>query len=203
MSGITRDHRSPATRSSAAALSAAAGDQINAPLSDRIRHLTADLSRSFNPLQDECLLDFQVVDIQGERAFVLFEMPVGMTRAFVTMLDSLQGFFRLVDYRSKLMAMDIKLKDPAEEQRVEEQKDDFAKSVSDLFMTLIDRGVDSKEAVKRTNQALKEQGHPWASYDVIRSTLSSSGCLREAKRKEAKRKKLDVFGGKKTNLSDI
>lgn len=183
MSGIARDQQS-AVVSVKSVLATADTDQIPVSIPGRRSDFIGELSRSFNPLQDECVLDFQVINVEGDRAFVLFEMPVGMTKIFATLLESLYGFFRLVDYRAKLKEMDLLLDDPSETGRIENDQKSFNQSVCAIYDALVARGIESKEAVKQTNRALKEQSHPWANHETVRSVLRASGRFAKHKNKK-------------------
>lgn len=108
-------------------------------------------------------------------------MPVGMSRVFVGLLGSLEGFFKIVDRRVRITAAETKSIEPNQVEKRENFKNDFHKAVFYHFDSFIDQGLEPKEAVKRTNKALKDAEHPWATYDVVRTILSASGRLKKQK----------------------
>jgi len=57
----------------------------------------------------------------------------------------------------------------------------FEEKVFALFDGFREQGLDMKEATKRTNYALKEKKHPWATYEVIADVLRKSGRFRKPK----------------------
>ncbi len=65
--------------------------------------------------------------------------------------------------------------------RAELEKTSFEKKVCTLFDDFRGIGLDTKEAAKRTNFALKDQKHPWASYEVIADIIRKSGRFRKQK----------------------
>ena len=66
--------------------------------------------------------------------------------------------------------------------RAEQLQGEFRTLVCSTFDALIRSGCDSKEAVKRTNSALKERKHPWATHDVISHVLRQAGRFRKSGR---------------------
>jgi hypothetical protein len=66
--------------------------------------------------------------------------------------------------------------------RAEQLQDEFRQLVCSTFDALTRQGCDSKEAVKRTNSALKERKHPWATHDVISHVLRQAGRFRKSGR---------------------
>ena len=65
--------------------------------------------------------------------------------------------------------------------RADLEKTSFEKKVCALFDDFRGIGLDTKEAAKRTNFALKDQKHPWASYEVIADIIRKSGRFRKQK----------------------
>ncbi len=147
-----------------------------------VERVLGDLNRSFNPLHDECLLDYHVSEVREGYVYLSIAMPVGMTRVFVNLLGSLEGFFKLIDRRVKSKGSAVKSVDPNQIEARKVGVNRFQDDVFALFDQFIGQGVDVKDAVKQTNLALKSKNHPWASYDVVRSILSTSGRLKKQKR---------------------
>lgn len=58
---------------------------------------------------------------------------------------------------------------------------EFRKRVLLLFDGFRDQGLDMKEAVKRSNFALKAEKHPWATYEVIADIIRKTGRFRKTK----------------------
>jgi predicted transcriptional regulator len=71
----------------------------------------------------------------------------------------------------------IALSDKAErENRV------FREKCLTLFDGFQSQGLDAKEAAKRTNFALKEKKHPWATYEIVADVLRKEGRFRKVRR---------------------
>ncbi|ANA40300.1 hypothetical protein [Geobacter anodireducens] len=146
-----------------------------------IDRLLLDVNTQFNPLRPEFLLDFHVSGAQDGLVYVSFALPEGMTRLFVSFLQSMAGFFRFVDIKARSASAIVKAHDPAELEKVEVMQKDFHKEVCEIFDQLTADGVEVKEAVRRTNSALKASGSPWATYETISSVLRSAGRFRRRK----------------------
>ncbi len=63
--------------------------------------------------------------------------------------------------------------------RAEREKADFDEKVLALFDGFRSQGLDAREAAKRTNFALKERNHPWATYEVIADVIRKAGRFRK------------------------
>ncbi|HET6420322.1 MAG TPA: hypothetical protein VFG19_09210 [Geobacteraceae bacterium] len=62
---------------------------------------------------------------------------------------------------------------------VAKKHDDFRDKCCTLFDDFKRQGFDTNESIKRTNFALKAVSHPWASYEVVSTTLRSAGRFRK------------------------
>ena len=65
---------------------------------------------------------------------------------------------------------------------LERKHREFREKCCTLFDEFRRQGYDAKEAAKRTNFALKAVSHPWASYEVVASTLRAAGRFRKGVR---------------------
>jgi hypothetical protein len=148
------------------------------PLPVDIGGMLYDMNKMFNPLHHECLLDYHVSAVQDGYVYLSIAMPEGLTRAFITMLESLTGFFRVMDTKARSIKAQGKAHDPAERQRIEEAQATFSEKVCSLFDTFTAQGVEAKEAIRLTNSALKEESHPWATYEAVSSELRKAGRFR-------------------------
>jgi hypothetical protein len=143
------------------------------------------LNRAFDPLSKDCLLDFHVSGVRNGYVYLSFALPEGMTNAFVSLLQSLHGFFRFADHKARIASIEHKVVDPSEVQARRDHQEAFRSKVCGSFDEFRDQGLDAKEAIKRTNSALKEAGHPWASYAVVSEVLRAAGRLRKRRGKQA------------------
>lgn len=150
-------------------------------LSVDMDRLLLDVNSQFNPLRPECLLDFHVSGARNGFVYVSFALPEGMTRLFVSFLESMAGFFRLVDIKARSANAQVKAHDPAQREKVDSLHADFRQEVCEIYDGLIGQGVETKEAVKRTNSTLKARNHPWASFETVQKVLRSAGRFRRQK----------------------
>jgi hypothetical protein len=77
---------------------------------DRITH---DLGTDFNPLHRDFCLSYKVIESRDGYTLVSFALPDGITRAFVQLLESMGGFLRSVDVKSRSSQAVAKLLDPS------------------------------------------------------------------------------------------
>ena len=67
--------------------------------------------------------------------------------------------------------------------RTEGERDKFTREVLSLFDGFRSQGYDPLESTKRTNFALKERKHPWATYEVIADVIRKTGRFRRVRLK--------------------
>ncbi len=143
--------------------------------------LIFDINRTFNPLSNNCQLSFHVSGVQDGFVCLSIALPEGMTRAFVTLLESFHGFFRCLDIKSRSASAQAKTNDPAEKEKRERLQADFLAEVCTLFDGFNSQGHEAKEAIKLTNKALKDKNHPWANHETVSSVLRSAGRFRKGR----------------------
>ncbi len=137
------------------------------------------LNRAFDPLHKDCLLDFHVSGARNGYVYLSLALPEGMTTAFVSLLQSLHGFFRFADLKARVATIERKVVDPGEIQGRRDLQNKFRDDVCRIFDEFRAQGLDPKEATKRTNSALKASGNPWATYAVVSEVLRGAGRFRQ------------------------
>lgn len=63
------------------------------------------------------------------------------------------------------------------------EQNDFRDRCCALFDGFRAQGLDARESAKRTNFALKEKRHPWATYEVVADVLRKEGRFRKVRLK--------------------
>ena len=149
------------------------------PFSADVDRLLFDLNSAFNPLHPGCQVDFHVSGVKDGFVFLSVALPEGMTRAYVTLLESLNGLFRCLDVKSRSASSQAKVYDTKEQEGTQQRKEAFTVKVVALFDGFTAAGCDHIEATKRTNRALKAESHPWATYEVVASVLRKAGKFRK------------------------
>lgn len=144
-----------------------------------VERMMFNISGTFNPLHDEYALDYRVQRVQGGYVVLSIAMPEGMIKAFVSLLQSLHGFFRFAELKERVSKYEEKAVSPAEVEKRRKNQTEFEQEVCRIFDELVGMGVDQKQAVKLTNQALKAQKHPWATHDTVTGVLRSAGRFRK------------------------
>lgn len=140
-----------------------------------------DANSLFNPLHKDFMLDFHVSGVKDGYVYLSFALPEGMTRVFVSLLESLTGLFRSVNVKSRSALAVARTLDPADVLRRQGQGDKNRQMVVSVFDELIGQGCTVKNAISRTNSILKARGNAWVTYELVRSFLSASGRLRKGK----------------------
>ncbi len=84
--------------------------QPSARLRSDAERVLAEMNSSFNPLHQDFPLDFQMAGARNGYVYLSIALPEGMIRVFVSMLESLHGFFRFVDLKARVAALEGKLK---------------------------------------------------------------------------------------------
>jgi hypothetical protein len=156
-----------------------ARDHALTPLSIDIDNVICDMNRMFNPLHKDFMLDYQVQAYRDGYVLLTIALPEGMTKVFSSMLESMSGFFHFMNIKSKTVKASTLASDPAEIARREKVQAEFKEDTCKLFDGFISQGMSVKQAISLTNLALKDQKHPWASYDAIVRTLRSTGRFRK------------------------
>ncbi|MBJ6750248.1 hypothetical protein [Geomonas anaerohicana] len=142
----------------------------------------SQLNTTFNPLHRDFAFDFHVSKARDGYVFLSIALPEGMTRFFIQFLESMHGFFRHMDIKARSAAASRKALDPSEIAKAEARLASFRERVCSTFDFLVGQGFDVKEAVSRTNSALKAENCPWASYETVQGVLRASGRFRKASR---------------------
>ena len=113
-----------------------------------------------------------------ERVPVSFVLRHLVLRFFAAPLPELRGTALGTSPTSRFSSEKADQRRSAAAVRTESAIAEFNKLVCSLFDDFRGNGLDVKEAAKRTNFAMKEKKHPWATYEVIASVLRKSGRFR-------------------------
>lgn len=100
-----------------------------------------------------------------------------MLRSFSQLLESMGGFFRVVNNKARSSSAVLKAHDLDELEKRAQFKAAFHSDVCSLFDNFIKQGYAIKDAAKRTNFALKAKNHPWATFYLVEKTLRAEGRL--------------------------
>ncbi|ACH39155.2 hypothetical protein Gbem_2142 [Citrifermentans bemidjiense Bem] len=142
----------------------------------------SQLNTAFNPLHQDFALDFHVQGAKNGYVYLSIALPEEMTRFFVQLLESMHGFFRCMDIKARAAVAVRKAADPFAIMEAEERHEAFKEKVCSVFDAFRGQGMESKQAISRTNEALKAENCPWATYETIVGILRSSGRFRKLRR---------------------
>lgn len=110
------------------------------------------------------------------------------------MLESLQGFFVFLSFRSKIFKAENWKPTAAEIKQQKADQERFIKDILSHYDDLILKGIPYRKAISDTNKAMKEMGYPWANYNYIHDTLRRAG---KFKRVTLQHKKKSFYPDKK------
>ncbi len=153
------------------------------PFPDRLKNFVGRNSRGFDPYHHESFLDVRVNSLRDGNVCLSVVIPETMTRGFVTFLESMLGLMKTADRQAIAAARESRPVDLEELENKEQFRNNFIDLVCCTFETLIDQGVEKKEAIKQTNALLKAKNHPWANHETVRSILSAQGRLRASSKR--------------------
>jgi len=71
------------------------------PFSVDIGRVINNLNSAFNPLHRDCQIDYKVAGAREGFICLLIVLPEGMTKAFISMLESMRGLFHCIDNKSR------------------------------------------------------------------------------------------------------
>lgn len=150
-------------------------------LNVNIDTLLCNLNSAFNPLHRDCLLNYHVTAVNSGQVCMSVVMPSEMLRSFSMLLESMGGFFRVVNGKARASSATVKAHDLDTITERDRLIEAFKTEVCTLFDNHVSQGHAPKEAIKLTNADMKAQKSPWASHDIIKSTLRAMGRLRKQK----------------------
>lgn len=107
------------------------------PFSADVDRLLFDLNSAFNPLHSGCQVDFHVSAVRDGYVHLSVALPEGMTRAYVTLLESLGGLFRCIDTKSRSASAQSKVYDTSQREAVTERAAAFSQKVGALSVTAL------------------------------------------------------------------
>lgn len=108
-------------------------------------------------------------------------MPEGLLKSYVSLLETLHGFFKYMAVKSNYARAEVKAHDPVEIERRKKFNDDFVKDVLEAYDGFIVLGHSVKKSISLSNSALKAVKHPWATYDQVFQVLSEKGRFKGVK----------------------
>lgn len=163
----------------------------NRPLPDfDITALVYQVNSTFNPLAAGSGIDCRVSQVKDGLTFYELALPSELSRFFVAFLESMTGFFRVLNVKEQhALATDLARFKAIDPQAIAERdafKADYVARVCTTFEELTGQGQEINEAIKGALRALKSVSHPWAIYDQVKSCLRSEGLLRGKNRRSKK-----------------
>jgi hypothetical protein len=146
-----------------------------------VDNLLCNLTSAFNPLHRDCLLNYHVRAVNSGQVCMSVVMPNEMLQSFSQLLESMGGFFRVVNGKARASTAAVKVHDLDKIAERDQLANDRRNEVCSTFDNFTRHGHSMNDAIKLTNNALKAGNNPWASRYMVENVLRSMGRLRKSK----------------------
>lgn len=120
---------------------------------------------------------FEVSPAHNGKVHLTIQIEAIHVNGFLQMLESLSGFFRIVNNKAKVALAYSRL--PDNQEKASKYYDEFVIATVETFKILRrDRSETSRELISITLRDIKEK-YPNASYDIVKQILTKSGELKK------------------------
>lgn len=137
---------------------------------------------AFDLLHDGCMVDYRITGSNESHVFLAIALPHGTQRHFVHLLESLAGFFHILDGKERSQLAQVKARSPEQDQEAEKNLAERTAEVCTLFDNFTSQGLTRNDAVKLTNSTLKASGKVWSTHEVVSWLLRKAGRFRRQER---------------------
>lgn len=125
------------------------------------------------------LLDIRVDDYKDGFVKLSAILPEHMMKGFTGLLEYLHELFKFSQIKTKHLKAIKKPIDLTELAEREEFAANFQKTACEIFDDFIKQGLTAKDAIKRTNAAMKKRNHPHSTYSNILDVIRAAGRLKK------------------------
>ena len=105
---------------------------------------------------------------------------------YVRLLDSLTGFFRVINTKNRLAKAKVHYESEEHAEETGKIKSQYYSRLVESFDHYTSQGLDRKAAVKQISADLRKENHPWSSPDLVRPSLVAAG--RDGRKCRSKKK---------------
>ena len=94
---------------------------------------------------------------------------------YVRLLDSLTGFFRVINKKNRLAKGKAHYQSEEYAEETAKVKAKYYSRLVESFDLYTSQGFDRKSAIKQISADLRKENHPWSSPDLVRPSLIAAG----------------------------
>ena len=117
----------------------------------------------------------KVDHLENNQVQVTVVLPSDLLIHYVTILDSLTGFVRTLQIKSKLLRLKQSPQTSALREQARHSKDQYYARIVKLFDHYTSQGLNRNSAIKQIGSDLRKEKHPWSSPDLVRFSLRDAG----------------------------
>ena len=116
----------------------------------------------------------KVTPLDNDQVQVTVTLPSDLFRDYIRILDSLTGFARTLQNKSRL-ARSRSIEDDFSLQEGFRLRDQYYARLVVLFDQYTAQGLNRSATIKQISSILRKEKHPWSSADLVRSSLIAAG----------------------------
>ena len=116
----------------------------------------------------------KITPLEDNLVQVTVVLPADLLIHYVRVLDSLTGFVKTLESKTKLHRLKESNSHIVEEQNRRSKEQYYARIVN-LFDQYTSQGLNRYSAIKQIGADLRKENHPWSSPDLVRISLVAAG----------------------------
>lgn len=113
--------------------------------------------------------------LDDNRIRISFTIPAELLEDFSKLFDALSGFIRIIEREKRLARCKALSEAHSQSQQAEQVKQRYYDRIVTAYDRLTGQGLSRTSAIKRISADLRKENHPWASVDLVRSSLIAAG----------------------------
>ncbi len=125
---------------------------------------------------ESTLLDkLEVTPTDNNQVIISVTLPSDHIHHFITLLDSLTGFTRIIKRKERLAKLKASSYNEILDLQAKQFKQQYHSRIVRLFDQFISEGLNRTSAIKAIGAELRKDDHPWCSPDLVRYSLREAG----------------------------
>lgn len=116
-----------------------------------------------------------VTPLDDNRVMISFTIPAELLDDFTKLFDSLSGFIRIIQREKRLARLKRQSQSDLYSKQAEQTKLLYYQRIVKAYDKYTGQGLSRTAAIKQISILLRKEKHPWASTDLIRSSLIDAG----------------------------
>lgn len=119
--------------------------------------------------------NLKVTPAENDQVEVTVTLPADLLVDYVRLLDSLTGFFKVVNRKAKYAMVRSEASSQKYAEEAQQRIAEYRSRLVELFDNYSAQGLDRKSAIKQIAALLRSENHPWCCPDLVRSNLVAAG----------------------------